>query len=93
MVENKYQLEDYYNILKPLYDDRVEVDMKRNKLGQPTVRVHYELNKLKVFDLFIFENGFAVAYKPNGKTKLYEHLTPKQARQICKVCIDWWMDL
>ena len=90
MENNKYQLEDYYNILKPLYDDHVQVDMVTNKLGQSSVRVHYEINKLQVFDLFIFAPGFAVAYKPNGKTKLYEYLTPRQARQICKVSIDWW---
>lgn len=88
---SSYELQDYYDLLKNSFNPPIEVDLVRNKLGQDSVRIRYVIDKLKEFDLFIFGNGFAVAYKPNGKTKLYEHITPKQARQICKVCIDWWM--
>lgn len=86
-----YELQDYYDLLKSSFAPPIEVDLVRNKLGQNSVRVRYVVNKLKEFDMFIFGSDFAVAYKPNGKTKLYEHLTPKQARQVAKACLDWWL--
>lgn len=93
---NKYQLEDYFDVLtnlKERYGDKCEVDIVRNKLGQDSVRIRYVIDKLKEFDMFIFGSDFAVAYKPNGRVKMYSSITPKQARQIAKASIDWWFGL
>ena len=81
-LNNSYELQEYYDLLNDSFDYPVEVDLARNKLGQDSVRVRYVVNKLKEFDMFIFGSDFAVAYKPNGKVKLYDRITPKQARAI-----------
>lgn len=79
---SSYELQDYYDLLKSTFNLPVEVDLVRNKLGQDSVRVRYVIDKLKEFDMFIFGSDFAVAYKPNGRVKLYEHITPKQVKAI-----------
>lgn len=81
---SSYELQDYYDLLKNSFNPPIEVDLVRNKLDQGSVRIRYAISRLKAFDMFIFENGFAVSYKPNGRTKLYEYITPKQARAIAK---------
>lgn len=88
---SSYELQEYYNLLKETFSDPVTVDIVRNKLGQDSVRVQYKMNKLKEFDMFIFGSDFAVAYKPNGRVKMYSSITPKQAKQIAKASIDWWL--
>ena len=85
----KYQLEDYYNILSDFLCKIVDnastcaqVDLVRNKLGQDSVRVRYKKSRLKEFHKYIFGSDFAVAYKPNGRVKMYESITPKQVKLI-----------
>lgn len=90
---SSYELQDYYDLLKSTFNPPIEVDIVRNKLSQDSVRIRYVIDKLKEFDMFIFGSDFAVAYKPNGKVKMYSSITPKQAKQIAKASIDWWMKL
>ena len=77
----KYQLEDYYRLLKRRFSFCI-IDYAINKMGQPTVRIQYKIDKLKSFDMFVFEKGFCVSYKPNGKSKCYECLTPNQVASV-----------
>ena len=89
-MDNKYQLVDYFELLKERFGEKCDIDLLTNKLGQATVRLRYKINSIKTFELFIFESGFAVSYKPNKRTKLYEKITPKQAAQTVKMVIDWY---
>lgn len=89
--KSNYKLQDFYDILKEAFPEPVEVDLVRNQLGQDSVRVHHRIDRLREFDMFIFGSDFAVAYKPNGRVKLYESITPNQARKIAKASIDWWL--
>lgn len=87
---NSYELQDYYNLLRNSFESLVEIDIVRNKLSQDSVRIRYVIDKLKEFDMFIFGSDFAVAYKPNGETKLYDNITPKQARSIIRKVLLFW---
>ena len=90
LKKQKYQLEDYLAILQECFGDKCEIDIATNKVGQPSVRLRYHPGRLLSFEMFIFESGFAVSYKPNGKAKCYEYLTPKQAAAIAAMVLDWY---
>lgn len=83
----KYKLDDYYNSLTENFPF-CKIDRVENKLSQCSVRLQYKIDKLRSLDMFVFENGFTVAYKPNGKAKCYDPLSPKQVVAIVKRIFD-----
>ena len=79
----KYLLNDYYSVLIENFPF-CQIDIVENKLGQSSVRLKCKVNNFKTLDMFIFNNGFAVSYKPNGKSKCYDSLSPKEVSSIVK---------